>query len=75
MGGDIGMKAFSSAIIGGMSSIPVAAAGGMAIGLAENISVVFVTSAFRNLIAFAFLILVLIFRPQGFVKRKKEVEL
>ena len=71
MGGDIGMKAFSAAVVGGMTSIPVAALGGVGIGVAENLSVVIVTSAMRNLIAYAILIIVLVVRPQGLVRKKK----
>ena len=73
MGGEIGMKAFSSAIIGGMISIPAAAIGGTLIGVTENLSVVIFTSSLRNIVAFAFLIIVLIFKPEGFGKMKKGV--
>lgn len=73
MGVDIGMKAFSSAIIGGMISIPAAAIGGAAIGVTENMSVVIFASSMRNIVAFAFLIIVLIFKPEGFGRIKKGV--
>ena len=72
MGPEIGIKAFSSAIIAGMTSIPVAAVSGVVLGTTESLSVALIASAARNLAAFAFIILVLIFRPQGLVGRRRE---
>jgi branched-chain amino acid transport system permease protein len=42
-----------------------AAVGGLLIGLAEAFTVYYVSSSFRDAIAFAILILVLLFRPAG----------
>ncbi len=64
-----GLKAFVAAVLGGIGIIPGAMLGGFILGLAE----VFATS-FNSLlgegIAFAVLILVLIFRPQGLLGEK-----
>lgn len=65
-GGPIGIKAFSASVLGGMSDIAVAALGGLSIGILENFGVAVFSSSYRDLIAFAFLILILVFKPEGF---------
>ena len=69
MGSLLGLKAFVAAVLGGIGSIPGAMIGGFAIGLAE----VFVTSIglseWADGIVFAILIVVLLFRPTGFMGR------
>ena len=69
MGSLPGIKAFTAAVFGGIGSIPGAMIGGFAIGLAE----VFVTSIglseWTDGIVFAILIVVLLFRPTGFMGR------
>lgn len=61
----IGLKAFVAAVFGGIGNIVGAAVGGILIGLAEAFTVYYVSSSFRDAIAFAILILVLLFRPAG----------
>ncbi|MDO4261441.1 MAG: branched-chain amino acid ABC transporter permease [Eubacteriales bacterium] len=65
MGGAIGMKAFSSSVLGGLHDIAVSALGGLGIGVLENIGISLAGTGYRDLIAFIFLILVLIFMPSG----------
>lgn len=65
MGVWIGMKAFVAAVFGGIGSLTGAAVGGLVLGLAESFTVYYVSSTFRDAIAFAILILVLLFRPNG----------
>ena len=68
-----GLKAFTAAVIGGIGNIPGAMLGGFLLGLAEafgagyigNVSCGFFSSAYQNAFAFAFLILMLVFRPSG----------
>lgn len=75
-GGPIGTKAFSASVLGGMSDISVSAIGGMVIGILENFGIAIFNSGYRDLIAFVFLIVVLVFKPQGFsfktTRRKKQ---
>ena len=61
----IGLKAFVAAVFGGIGNIAGAAIGGIIIGLAESMVVFYVSSSYRDAIAFAILILVLLFKPAG----------
>jgi branched-chain amino acid transport system permease protein len=60
-----GLKAFVAAVLGGIGNLPGAALGGMLIGLIETLVSGTRASTFRDAIAFALLILILIFRPTG----------
>jgi branched-chain amino acid transport system permease protein len=60
-----GLKAFVSAVLGGIGSIPGAFVGGLIIGQAEALSAHALSSTLRDAIAFGILILVLLVRPQG----------
>ncbi len=65
MGTILGLKSFVAAVIGGLGNVPGTIAGGLLLGVAENLSSGFVSSAFKNAISLSFLVLVLLFRPQG----------
>jgi branched-chain amino acid transport system permease protein len=70
MGIITGLKAFVAAVLGGIGNIPGAVLGGLLIGAAETIVVgygqyVGIPSTYRDAVAFAILILVLLFRPAG----------
>lgn len=72
MGGSISLKAFTSSLLGGLTDMRFSALGGLCIGLAENIGIAFSSSNYRDIFAFVFLLLVLMIRPQGFAKSRKE---
>jgi len=65
MGFIIGLKAFTSAVIGGIGSIPGAMLGGLLLGLLEAYGTQFLGSEWKDVFAFGILILILIFRPNG----------
>jgi branched-chain amino acid transport system permease protein len=69
MGIMYGLKAFVAAVLGGIGSIPGAVLGGLLIGTSEVMVVGYLSSTYREAIAFAILILVLILRPQGLLGR------
>lgn len=72
MGSVAGMKAFSSGVLGGLTSIPGAALGGLILGVAESLGIHFISSGYRDIIAFGILILILLIRPQGLLGRKAD---
>lgn len=73
MGFMIGLKAFTSAVIGGIGSIPGAMLGGMVLGLLESIGtqIPFIGSAWKDVFAFVILIALLIFKPTGILGREE----
>ncbi|HWP97780.1 MAG TPA: branched-chain amino acid ABC transporter permease [Syntrophomonadaceae bacterium] len=70
MGTMAGLKAFSAAVLGGIGSIPGAMLGGITLGVLEIMGVAYISSSFKDAIAFGILILVLIIRPQGILGQK-----
>jgi len=65
MGLNLILKAFIAVIIGGFGSVPGAVVGGIIVGLLEILVAVFVSSVYKDAIAFGILILFLIAFPQG----------
>jgi branched-chain amino acid transport system permease protein len=60
-----GLKAFVAAVLGGIGNIPGAALGGLLLGLVETFVKGSPLSTFADAIAFAVLIIILVFRPAG----------
>lgn len=65
MGYSAGLKAFTAAVLGGIGNIRGAMLGGLLLGVIESLAVTFINPAFKDVVAFAVLILVLMFRPEG----------
>ena len=65
MGLNLILKAFIAVIIGGFGSVPGAVVGGIMVGLLEILVAVFISSVYKDAIAFAVLIFFLIAFPQG----------
>ncbi len=65
MGVMVGLKAFVAAVIGGIGNLPGAVVGGLLLGLCEEFIVGYTASSWRDAVAFGFLIVVLLFRPEG----------
>jgi len=65
MGMMIGLKAFVAAVLGGIGSIPGAVAGALIMGLSEEMVVGYLSSTYRDALAFGILIVILIFKPTG----------
>jgi branched-chain amino acid transport system permease protein len=63
--GQLILRGLTAAVIGGFTSIPGAVVGGIAVGLIETYSGVLVGTAFKNLVPFVLLMVLLVFRPQG----------
>jgi len=67
-----GLKAFVAAVLGGIGNVPGAVLGGLLIGTSEVMVVGYLSSTFRDAIAFGILILVLLLRPQGILGRAQK---
>jgi branched-chain amino acid transport system permease protein len=65
MGFLVGIKAFTAAVLGGIGSVPGAMLGGLLLGLIEVFFSGYFSLDYKDLAAFAILVLVLIFRPTG----------
>lgn len=65
MGTMIGIKAFVAAVLGGIGNVPGAVLGGLIMGLSEEMVVAYLSSTYRDALAFGILILILIFKPAG----------
>lgn len=74
MGDMIGLKAFSAAVFGGINSIPGTIMGGVIIGLLENLAGGYVSSAYKDLVAFVILLLTLLVRPNGLLGSETPVK-
>ena len=75
MGTMPGLKAFVAAVLGGIGNVTGAVAGALILGLAEEFLVGYWAPTYRDALAFAILILILLFRPTGLlgVKRIEKV--
>jgi len=65
MGYVAGIKAFAAAVLGGIGSVPGAMLGGVVLGVAEVFGAGYLSSAYRDGIAYAVMILVIVFKPSG----------
>src|SRR3989344_6910518 len=65
MGIPIIIKGFIGSVVGGLGSVPGSIIGGLFIGLAENIGVLYLPTGYKDLISFSVLLLFLLLRPQG----------
>ena len=74
MGYTAGVKAFAAAVLGGIGNIPGAMFGGFVLGIAESYGAGYLSSGYRDGIAYAIMILVIIFRPSGILGRKTVVK-
>lgn len=73
MGSGPGLKAFVAAVLGGIGLIPGAVFGGFFLGLIETIVSAYGGSIFKDAVAFAILIIILLVKPNGLLgKNTKE---
>jgi branched-subunit amino acid ABC-type transport system permease component len=68
-----GLKALVAAVLGGIGSIPGAFVGGLVLGVSEELAASYVPqgSAYRDVIAFGILVIILWLRPQGLLGRRE----
>lgn len=73
IGFSAGMKAFTAAVLGGIGSIPGAVVGALILGITEALTSGYLSTEYKDVIAFALLIAVLLIKPTGILGRP-EVE-
>ena len=69
MGKMVGLKGLTIIILGGMGNITGAMVGGLFLGFVEVMSVGYLTSSYRDAVAFALMFLVLLIKPMGLFGR------
>ena len=70
MGVMLGLKGFAAAVLGGLGSGLGAVAGGLLLGLVEALGAGYVSSSYKDAIAFVIILLVLFLRPSGLFGRR-----
>ena len=72
--GLIAINGFTAAVLGGFGSMPGAVAGGMLLGLIENLAPLYLPTGIRYSVPFLIMIAILLVRPRGLfgsVERRK----
>jgi branched-chain amino acid transport system permease protein len=67
--GIVAVKAFAAAIIGGFTSLPGAIVGGLILGILENLAGGYISTAFKDGLAYGVLGLILLVKPTGLFER------
>jgi branched-chain amino acid transport system permease protein len=67
--GIVGIKGFIAAILGGFNTLSGAVVGGVLLGVLENLAGVYISSAFKDVVTFCALLVVLTVRPAGILGR------
>jgi branched-chain amino acid transport system permease protein len=70
VGEGLAVKGFAVLILGGLGSIPGAIVGGLVLGVSESLAAGFISSAYKDVIAFLVMIIVLLFRPEGLLGKR-----
>jgi len=74
MGFSLGMKAFTAAVLGGIGNLRGAVLGAIILATAETFGAAYISYAYRDVIAFGLLILLLLFKPSGLLGKQVPVK-
>jgi branched-chain amino acid transport system permease protein len=74
MGFGMMLKAFAACVLGGIGNIYGAVIGSFIIGLAESLGAAYISSGYQDAIAFAVLVVTLLFRPAGILGGRTEAK-
>jgi branched-chain amino acid transport system permease protein len=61
---------FAAVVIGGMGSIPGAVLGGMVLGIGQVLTAAFISQSVSDVLAFGLMVIVLLVRPTGLLRRQ-----
>jgi branched-chain amino acid transport system permease protein len=75
MMGIVTIKAMIASIVGGLGSLPAAIVGSMILGILETLVSGYISSSYRDLFSFLFLIVILLFFPNGLMGKSGEEKL
>jgi len=75
MMGIVTIKAMIASIVGGLGSLPAAIVGSMILGILETMVSGYISSSYRDLFSFLFLIVILLFFPNGLMGKSGEEKL
>jgi branched-chain amino acid transport system permease protein len=67
----LALKGFAAAMLGGMGSAVGAVAGGLVLGMLESLSAGYISSSYKDAVAFLVILIVLVFMPQGLFGRAR----
>ena len=70
VGENLVVKGFAVLILGGLGSFTGAIVGGLLLGVSETLAAGLISSAYKDVVAFLVMILVLLFKPEGLLNRK-----
>lgn len=70
IGSTVGLKSIISTVLGGLNSIAGSASSAVIVGVLENMGVMIIPTGLKDVIAFAFLVIVLLVKPQGLFARR-----
>ena len=68
----LGQAAFIAAIVGGFNQVRGAIAGGLLIGIVDNLAAAYVSTQYRAAVPLVLLIVIVLLRPQGILGRAEE---
>lgn len=72
LGGPLGLKAFCAAIIGGFNQMQGALAGGLLIGVIENLTGAYIAPQYKDAAALVLFVIVILFKPEGLFGKREE---
>ncbi|MCE5255692.1 MAG: branched-chain amino acid ABC transporter permease [Spirochaetaceae bacterium] len=70
----IALKGFCAGVIGGFGNLPAAIAGGLILGVVENFAGLILPSVFKDVVAFALMVVFMLFFPDGLVGVKNRIQ-
>jgi branched-chain amino acid transport system permease protein len=71
MGNLIMLKGFTAALLGGLGLPSGAFVGGIALGLIEQFGTLMISSAYKDLVSFSILLLIILIKPAGLLGKKQ----